>query len=53
MHYNKYRVTWIDDGDEEIARFDTREPATSWRDFLESCARYDGHIREIKLIICN
>jgi predicted TPR repeat methyltransferase len=51
MQYYRYHVTWLDDGDNEIAKFETEASAKTWRDFLEICARDNGAIRGIELIV--
>jgi hypothetical protein len=45
-----YRVTWTDNGDVCIRRFEGYDLAKVWKDFLDTCSRSDGAIRDIKLL---
>jgi len=49
MSCNRYRVTWIDNGDTNSQSFKVKELAKAWVNFLENCAVSNSAIREIKL----
>jgi hypothetical protein len=53
MRFRRYHVTWQDNGDVEIAKFEEKSLAKEWLAFLQTCARSDGAIRDIKFVEFN